>query len=258
MIKKILLILATVLIIFISLYVRLDMLNNEDIENNNPIELKNEIIVYADTVNDDIVFKMPKNKVIHHTPANQDMMYAKKENKKNIENKNNKTDVDGLNTNAEDTNRICDVGIDYTTYSIPENTGFKSYMDYKYITSSNSFQYKLQTLYAYTGDYGIRMVDDRYCIAIGTYFGVNVGQYLDLILENGTVIPCVLSDIKADIHTDETNIVTLLNGCVSEFVIDTDYLDTTAKKMGDISYCMDEWKSTVVQIKIYNKNIFAE
>lgn len=79
--------------------------------------------------------------------------------------------------------------INYTTYDIPENRGFKSYMDYRTITSTGSKQFQLQNLYANTGDYGIRMVDDRFCIAVGTHFDAQIGQYLDLILENGSVIP---------------------------------------------------------------------
>jgi hypothetical protein len=146
--------------------------------------------------------------------------------------------------------------INYTTYDIPENRGFKSYMDYRTITSTGSKQFQLQNLYANTGDYGIRMVNDRFCIAVGTHFDAQIGQYLDLILENGSVIPCVLADVKADIHTESNNIVTLHNGCVSEFVVYTPSLHNMAKRMGDVSYCCEEWKSPVVEIIVYEQNAF--
>ena len=149
-----------------------------------------------------------------------------------------------------------EIDIEYTSYDVPKSTGFKSYMDYRTVTNKTSEQYKLINLYTNTGNYGIRMVDDRYCIAVGTYFTTEIGQYLDLILENGTIIPCVLTDIKADIHTDSRNIITLANGCVSEFVVDTKSLHTTAKRMGDISYCCKEWNSPVVEIIVYNQNVF--
>lgn len=148
--------------------------------------------------------------------------------------------------------------INYMTYAIPENRGFKSYMDYRAITNKSSQQFQLQKLYANTGDYGIRVVEDRYCIAVGTHFSASIGQYLDLILENGTVIPCVLADVKADIHTDSNNIVTLHNGCVSEFVVDTSSLHNTAKRMGDVSYCCEEWNSPVVEIVVYEQNVFDQ
>lgn len=141
-------------------------------------------------------------------------------------------------------------------YSMPSTSGFKSYMSYKAITSKSSPQYKLQSNYAYTGNYGIRQVDDRYCIAIGTFSGAAIGTYVDLVLENGTVIPCIIGDFKANIHTDSKNIVTMHNGCISEFIIDADKLHATAKKMGDISYCNKEWNSPVESIVVYDKNVF--
>ena len=91
--------------------------------------------------------------------------------------------------------------MDYTIIDVPANSGFKSYMPYTAITSKNSNQYKLQHTEAYTGEHGIRQVDGRYCIALGSYFGKEIGTYYDLVLENGTVIPCILADRKADIHT---------------------------------------------------------
>lgn len=143
----------------------------------------------------------------------------------------------------------------FIDYSVPKNKGFKSYMSYKTITNKESNQYKLQKSYAYTGDYGIRTIYNRYCIAVGTYFDASVGTYVDLILDNGTVIPCIIADIKADEHTNATNIVTLHNGCVTEFLVDVKRLDKNAKRDGDISSCREDWNSPVVRIKVYNKNI---
>ena len=88
-------------------------------------------------------------------------------------------------------------------------------MSYKCITSTSSPQYKLQKNKAYTGKYGIRQVDGRYCVAIGSHFTSKIGILFDLILENGIVIPCILSDQKADEDTDSRNIVTKDNDCLS-------------------------------------------
>ena len=144
---------------------------------------------------------------------------------------------------------ISDEPINYTSYNIPSNSGFKSYMSYKAITNKSSKQYKLQQR-AYTGNYGIRMVDDRYCVVLGSYFNKEVGTYFDLILKNGTVIKCVLGDIKSSVHTYEDNI-TSFNGCVSEFIVDTEHLNEAAKTSGDISSCNSVWYSPVVKINIY-------
>lgn len=148
--------------------------------------------------------------------------------------------------------------IGYVDYDVPESTGFKSFMDYRTITDETSMQYVLQNDYSYTGDYGIMMVGDRYCVALGSYFTSDIGQYVDLILENGTVIPCILADQKADIHTDENNIITVASNCMSEFVVNTDYLDNIVKTYGDISRVDEMWDSPVKEVRVYDRNIFYE
>lgn len=140
----------------------------------------------------------------------------------------------------------------YKEFDVPRNSGFKSYMDYRCITSTGSKQYKLQHTSAYTGKYGIRQIDGRYCVAIGSYFTTEIGTYFDLVLENGTIIPCVLGDAKADCDTDSNNIITKHNGCLSEFVVDTSSLHHKAKQMGNISYCNDDWNSPVAKIRVYD------
>lgn len=37
-------------------------------------------------------------------------------------------------------------------------------------------------------------LDDRYLIAVGSKFNTLPGQYIDLILENGVVIKCMMGD----------------------------------------------------------------
>ena len=147
--------------------------------------------------------------------------------------------------------------LNYKEYTVPITSGFKSYMPYTAITSRESKQFKLQQM-ASTGTYGIRTVNNRYCVAIGTAFNAQVGTYFDLILANETVISCVVGDVKADKHTDSSNMVTVASGCLTEFVIDNSVLDRNAKRMGDISYCCDEWNSRVEKIRVYDKNVFEE
>lgn len=126
----------------------------------------------------------------------------------------------------------------------------KTWMPYTAITNRKSPQYKLQQT-AYTGKYGMRMVGDRYCVALGSYFGCEIGDEFDLVLANGTVIPCIMSDEKADIHTDSRNIITKETDCLSEFVVDKSALDINAKRAGDMSSVCQEWDSPVTQIRVY-------
>lgn len=150
---------------------------------------------------------------------------------------------------------ILDKENESTEYAIPENSGFKSFMSYKAITNKKSPQYKLQNEYATTGEYGIRTVNGRYCIAIGTHFKTSIGDYVDLILENGTVLPCIVADKKSSKHTEDNNIVTKHNGCVAEFIIDKEELNKAAKRDGDMSSCNESWDSQVFTMKIYQKNV---
>lgn len=147
--------------------------------------------------------------------------------------------------------------LNYRDYTVPITSGFKSYMPYTAITNKASKQFKLQQM-ASNGTYGIRTVNNRYCVAIGTAFNAKVGTYFDLILANETVISCIVSDIKADKHTDKNNMITVSNGCLTEFIVNSSVLDRNAKRMGDISYCCDEWNSRVEKIRVYDKNIFEE
>jgi hypothetical protein len=148
--------------------------------------------------------------------------------------------------------------INFEIFDVPENyhsKDFKSYESWKAITAKNTPHYKLQNEYAYTNTDGIRMVDGRYCIALGSYFTTAIGQYIDIILENGTVIECILGDQKADIHTDNLHIAHP-DGSVVEFIVDVDKIPTMARRMGNMAYAHDEWKSPVVQIIVYDINYF--
>ena len=141
----------------------------------------------------------------------------------------------------------------YTSYLTPNNA-IKSFMDYKCITSKSSKQYKLQTNYAYTGDYGIRQVNGRYCVAVGSAFTTEIGTYIDLVLENGEIIPCILADCKDDEDTDINNIITH-DGSLAEFVVDTDFLSKTVKYTGDISNATENWKSKIIEVRVYERKV---
>lgn len=140
----------------------------------------------------------------------------------------------------------------YSDFSVPEYSGMKSYMDYRMITDKTSDQYLLQQ-YASNGDFGIRMIDDRYCVAIGMFSDAEIGDKVDLILENGSTIQCIVGDFKNPIHTDANKMITVKSNCASEFIVSTSVLNKEAKKTGDISYCKDNWKSPVKTIRIYKE-----
>lgn len=148
--------------------------------------------------------------------------------------------------------------INYTVYDVPEKYNIedmKSFMGYDKITAKSSPQYKLQK-YADTASDGIRTVNGRYCIALGSYFTHTIGQYVDIVLENGVVIECILGDQKSDRHTDAAHIAHRSDGSVLEFVVDETKITQKCWTYGSISYAHEEWKSPVAQVIVYDINFF--
>lgn len=136
------------------------------------------------------------------------------------------------------------------------NTSMKSYMDYKTITDKTSEQYKLQhNENIYTDNEGFRKIGDNFIIAVGTYFGCNVGQEVMVKLSSGGTFKAIVGDIKADIHTDsQQHIQHKLDGSVVEFLVNQSKLEKTIKAMGDCSYSKENnFKGDVVGITVYDK-----
>jgi len=144
--------------------------------------------------------------------------------------------------------------IEYKEVKMPTNSSFKSYMDYRTIKSVNSPQYKLQQ-WAYTDYQGFKVWEGRYIVAVGSGTGGKVGEYIDVILENGTHIPAIIGDMKADGDTDSTNMYTS-NGCCCEFIVDKDLLVTAVKRSGNCSMAKAEWMSPVVNINVLDRRVF--
>ena len=135
------------------------------------------------------------------------------------------------------------------------NTNMKSYMDYRAIKDKTSDQYKLQhSKDIYTDNEGFRRIGDNFIVAIGTYFGCNVGQEVMVKLSSGTTFKAIVGDIKANQHTDNINIQHSVDGSVVEFLVDSSKLDETIRKMGDCSYSSaNDFKGDVVGITVYDK-----
>lgn len=146
---------------------------------------------------------------------------------------------------------ISDIPLKLQEYDV-EDRSIKSFMSYESISSKSSNQYQLQQN-AYTGEYGIRKIHNRYCIALGSYFTTETGTYIDLILQNGIIVPCILADCKSDIDTDNLHMKTMHDQSLVEFIVDTKNIDSYVLKTGDISNSCAEWNSPIIKIKIYDK-----
>lgn len=105
---------------------------------------------------------------------------------------------------------------------------FKSWMDYKAITSPTSTQFKLQQEATTDKNYGFRMVDGYILVAMGLQYGP-VGTKYIIEFKDGKVINAMIGDIKHE-------------GCTSsgddsmlEFIINLEALPRSIKSSGNFS-----------------------
>lgn len=84
-----------------------------------------------------------------------------------------------------------------TTIPIPSGLGsVHTYMAWQLITATTSMQYKLREQAGMNFDEeGFGRINGRYVIACTTTFG-NVGDYIDFYQEDGSIIQCIIGDIK--------------------------------------------------------------
>ena len=137
----------------------------------------------------------------------------------------------------------------YTVYGTPEKNSFKSYMSYRAVSSSSA-QGKLQAKAKTDSKTGIRKVDGRYCVALGSYYCSKIGTKIDLVMENGSIVKCILADQKANRDTDAKNQKTS-DGSIAEFLVDMDELPSKVKTMGNVSYASKELKGEISKVRVY-------
>ena len=97
------------------------------------------------------------------------------------------------------------------------------------------------------------MVENRYCIAVGSYYTKNIGVKIDLVLShNGRkrILKCITADSKADKDTVNQHRVHN-DGSVVEFIVSTSNLPPVARQMGDVSYAGKQFKGKILQIRVY-------
>lgn len=109
-----------------------------------------------------------------------------------------------------------------TELSLPDiKSSCKTYAYYTAVTVKSSPQYKLlNSSDCYTDpETGIRMVDDCYCIALGSFYGSTIGTKYKITLSSGNSFKAILCDQKADIHTNSTHQYAVRNKDVVEFYV---------------------------------------
>ena len=136
-------------------------------------------------------------------------------------------------------------------FDVPSNNSFKSYMDGDCIKSKSSEQYKLKNKYILDTETGIWQVDGRYCIAVGSYYTDKVGTCIDVVMENGNVLECILADCKKDQDTDSLNRQNP-NGSIIEFIVNMSSLPKMVRRVGDCSYADESMFGEIESIIVYD------
>ena len=115
---------------------------------------------------------------------------------------------------------------------------FKSWMDYKKITSKSSSQWKLQQI-AKTDESGFRKINDYYMVAMAKQYGPVGTKYL-ITFSGGSMIYAMIGDLKAGTtctHNDSSMV---------EFIVSTDKLLKSVKSSGNANII---FKGTIVEIR---------
>jgi len=135
--------------------------------------------------------------------------------------------------------------------NLPDNS-MKCFMDYRTITDTSSAQYELQQR-AITDENGFRKIDDRYCVALGTYYTSYIGEIFNVTLDNGKVIKCIVGDVKSDKHTDENHMYAIASDNILEFIVDADCINELSKQYGNMSFSNLEGQIVSIQKVTYQE-----
>ena len=93
------------------------------------------------------------------------------------------------------------------------------------------------------------MVDGRYCIAVASSYASTIGTKIDVVLESGKIIKCVLGDQKADADTDSMNRYHLTDGSYVEFIVSRALMDEQAKVSGSFN-CISDFEGVIKEIRV--------
>lgn len=114
----------------------------------------------------------------------------------------------------------------YETMPICSTTStFKSWMDYRKITSTSSRQWKLQQT-ATTDEYGFRLVDGYYTVAMAKMYGP-VGTKYILSFSGGQSMDVIIGDVKANTDCSHSD------GSMLEMIIDSTRMPYNVKRSGN-------------------------
>ena len=136
---------------------------------------------------------------------------------------------------------------------LPKVSGrLKSFAYYTAVTVKSSPQYKLlNSKECYTDpETGVRMVDDCYCVAMGSYYGSTMGTRYRVTFSTGTQINVILCDQKANIHTDKNNQYGKVYKDILEFYCEKSKIPSIIRTRGNYGN-LEIFSGDIVRIEQY-------
>lgn len=136
-----------------------------------------------------------------------------------------KTDIESYLAMISNDPSKCVVVRDLRGYS---NTSVHTVMGWQTVTREGTNQTRFRSAVypdytkestAYYDEDGLAKVGDRYVVATTRYYG-DVGDYIDIVQEDGTIIPAIIGDLKNTSDKGCTPIGHENGTCVVEFVVD--------------------------------------
>lgn len=139
---------------------------------------------------------------------------------------------------------------------------FKPYTGYWAYNLRTSQQWKLQQIARTDTRTGIRVVTDpngtdRFCVALGTFWcgghPEHIGRCFDAVMANGSVLHCVLADVKRTEDTKNNgNRYGRTNNDILEFIVQEKCFPSCMKGYGDMSRASEELAGDVKEIIVYD------
>lgn len=151
---------------------------------------------------------------------------------------------DGTKSKVVSSSTLVDLGL-------PKVSGkTKTYAYYTAVTAKSTPQYKLlNSEECYTDEEtGIRMVDDCYCIALGSFYGSTIGTKYKITLSTGNSFNAILCDQKSNRHTDKNHQYAVRNKDIVEFYVEKRKIPKNIR--GDYGR-LEQFKGKIVKIEQY-------
>lgn len=140
------------------------------------------------------------------------------------------------------------VHTEYTSLGVPNiNTSWKSWEGHNILRSNYTPQGRFLRDWAWVDENGfmraggerdLGIEDDYYLVAMGSYYGTEIGTKYKITLDTGRTFYAVLGDQKADCDTDWNNQYGTSNIDLIEFIVDVPTLRWDVKNSGTANVYM--------------------